>query len=670
MSIKRFLSATLSVAVAFSALTSTVLADSTNRDGINDFILRMYDVCLDRTPDNDGLNYWSNLLIDKEATGCSVACGFIYSPEFQAKKSTNEEYVSYMYSAFFGREAEKDGLDYWVTSLNDGMTRDDVFSGFTNSKEFGDLCDSYGVIRGCYIQNFDIDKTVKVNLFVERLYNVVLDRSCDNDGMTYWTTKLVSHEDTGAGVAAGFVFSPEFINKNYCDNHYVETLYASFMGRTPDKDGIDYWCSVLERGDSRENVFNGFACSPEFAGICSSYGIESGLITVSGNGTHSNGNCALCASADSTVVTNKPTTVPSAKPVSTQAPSKTPSNAPTPAQTSKPTVIPTNKPVANPTKTPSNKPSINPTKEPTKIPVKTPTVAPTLAPTKAPVATPTTVVTQVPTAVPSIIPTAIPTAVPVVPTAVVTVAPTIAPTAVPTAMPTPTPLTGLVYRDGEYYYYNSNGSLASGWITTNGAKYYFDNVTYKGLREWQFIGDKWYFFNNACQMQTGYLNHNGNMYFLNDDGSMYTGWKQFSSSFRDWYYFDPVDGYAHTGWVYDGDYYYMNPEDYKMVMGWQYVDGNWYYLSIIDGKMKHNCLLEINDASGVNLYYLEESGAMVVGWKQVNGNWYYFQESGSALRSGEYRIGDDYYYFNSNCQMLANGSANGHYYGSSGARVY
>ena len=54
---------------------------------------------------------------------------------------------------------------------------------------------------------------------------------------------------------------------------FVNRLYRTFMGREADEAGFSAWVSQLDGDVSLEDVFNGFAESPEFTRICASYGI-------------------------------------------------------------------------------------------------------------------------------------------------------------------------------------------------------------------------------------------------------------------------------------------------------------------------------------------------------------------------------------------------------------
>ena len=62
-------------------------------------------------------------------------------------------------------------------------------------------------------------------------------------------------------------------NKNLSDEGFVKTLYNLFMDRDGEPTGVAFWTSYLNGGHSREEVFQGFADSAEFARIKTSYGL-------------------------------------------------------------------------------------------------------------------------------------------------------------------------------------------------------------------------------------------------------------------------------------------------------------------------------------------------------------------------------------------------------------
>lgn len=122
------------------------------------------------------------------------------------------------------------------------------------------------------------DSDDAVAAFVERLYEYVLGRKADPEGLEYWTARLKDGNSTGAEVVYGFVFSDEFICKNTVDGAYVDILYNTCLNRGADAEGRAYWISVLNKGFSRLYVLRGFIESEEFSGICDSYGIQRGGI--------------------------------------------------------------------------------------------------------------------------------------------------------------------------------------------------------------------------------------------------------------------------------------------------------------------------------------------------------------------------------------------------------
>ena len=254
-------------------------------DDVEIFVARLYNVCLNRNPDESGLETWTTVLKNKTYTGVSTAYGFIFSTEFKNKNLCNEDYVEQLYQAFMGRASDAGGKETWVKLLNSGTTREEVFNGFALSNEFKALCNQYGIEQGKKI-NVPANGTMPngkcsicgkedgVTSFVKRLYKVCLNRDADAGGLETWTKSLRNHTETGRSVAYGFIFSNEFKNKNYSNEAYVEYLYEAFMGRSSDANGKKMWVDLLNSGKyTRVKVFDGFVGSAEFTVICNSYGI-------------------------------------------------------------------------------------------------------------------------------------------------------------------------------------------------------------------------------------------------------------------------------------------------------------------------------------------------------------------------------------------------------------
>lgn len=233
------------------------------RSDVEDFVTRFYQQCLDRSPDAAGLDYWVDLLMEGRYSGAEVAQGFVLSQEFINSGTTDSEFLDILYRAFFNREPDDGGKNYWLTQLQ-SLSREQVLSGFTNATEFDNLCDTYNISP----------VTTPVKEFVGRFYQYCFGREADTSGLNYWANHLIDGTKTGADVAQGFVFSQEFLNADTTDDQFVTVLYNAFFGREPDDGGKTYWLAQLTAGNSRSQVLDGFIYATEFNNLCANYDID------------------------------------------------------------------------------------------------------------------------------------------------------------------------------------------------------------------------------------------------------------------------------------------------------------------------------------------------------------------------------------------------------------
>ena len=124
--------------------------DRNQVNNVNLFVERLYQTCLGRRGDRNGQKDWVNKLLKKEITGIECARCFIQSKEYVNKGLSDEDYVENMYKAMMGRASDPAGKETWLAALGNGKTRDEVFAGFANSKEFGDICAAYKIEKGSY----------------------------------------------------------------------------------------------------------------------------------------------------------------------------------------------------------------------------------------------------------------------------------------------------------------------------------------------------------------------------------------------------------------------------------------------------------------------------------------------------------------------------------------
>ena len=154
-------------------------------------------------------------------------------------------------------------MSLYHSPFSDPIQKFSVLNGFLYSQEFNDLAQSYNILP--------VDPS---EFFVSRFYTIALNRDPEKDGFIYWISQLRAKTITAKDIARSFFFSKEFINKDVDDETYLTRLYLTILNRGPDVEGLDFWLTRLEEGDSRYEILDSFIYSPEFKSLAESYGVE------------------------------------------------------------------------------------------------------------------------------------------------------------------------------------------------------------------------------------------------------------------------------------------------------------------------------------------------------------------------------------------------------------
>lgn len=242
---------------------------------IEAFVERLYNLCLLRQPDGEGMQSWKEALVKREKSGAVVAHGFFFSQEMKNRNLSNEEFVELLYRVMMDREYDESGKEYWVRRLEAGVSREGVYRGFAESAEFMQVCGDYGIERGQVSVNENRDRNMGLTMFVSRLYTKALGRDYDVKGLNDWCGRILDHTWSVTDVSTkGFFESPEFLNKDLDNKEYIKVLYRTFLDREYDDEGMKYWLKKLDSGEmSRKEVLKGFSGSKEFAMIMKEYGL-------------------------------------------------------------------------------------------------------------------------------------------------------------------------------------------------------------------------------------------------------------------------------------------------------------------------------------------------------------------------------------------------------------
>ena len=153
------------------------------------------------------------------------------------------------------------------------------------------------------------------------------------------------------------------------------------------------------------------------------------------------------------------------------------------------------------------------------------------------------------------------------------------------------------YKDNGLFYHPAPEENAVGWYTIDGKEYYFDQ---SGMLCIDRTSDDGYLLdiNGEAVSTTGwYTSVSENIYYVLEDGKAATGWNKINGN---WYFFSS-DGvmYADTT---TPDSYFVGPD------GAMAEEEGW------------------KDVNNALWYYTLSNGKVVAGWQYIGGSWYYFEE--------------------------------------------
>lgn len=77
--------------------------------------------------------------------------------------------------------------------------------------------------------------------FVSRLYDKILEREPDKEGLEFWKEKIISDTMTPSEVIMEFFIEPEFESRRIEDDEFIRILYSVFFDRDPDPEGFAFW---------------------------------------------------------------------------------------------------------------------------------------------------------------------------------------------------------------------------------------------------------------------------------------------------------------------------------------------------------------------------------------------------------------------------------------------
>ncbi len=109
-------------------------------DGAAGQAYRLYQAAFDRTPDIEGLTFWTKTFDTGGLTLSEMAQSFIDSAEFAnlygAQGTVSDvEFITLLYNNVLDRDPDAEGFDYWLGQADAGISRADTLRYFSESAE-------------------------------------------------------------------------------------------------------------------------------------------------------------------------------------------------------------------------------------------------------------------------------------------------------------------------------------------------------------------------------------------------------------------------------------------------------------------------------------------------------------------------------------------------------
>ncbi len=223
-------------------------------DPLDGQVVRLFEAYFDRLPDDEGRAFWRSQRAGGRSLA-SISDFFVVSPEFVATYGELDDgaFVDLVYQNVLGRAADPDGRVNWVSQLENGRSRGSVMVGFSESVEFigatgtaPPSADEANEVWRLFLAYFDRDADqggldfwieqrwngrslasisdffaasaefqqtygeLDNGEFVDLIYGNVLDRPADDEGRSFWVGRLDDGQSRGS-VMVGFSESAEFV---------------------------------------------------------------------------------------------------------------------------------------------------------------------------------------------------------------------------------------------------------------------------------------------------------------------------------------------------------------------------------------------------------------------------------------------------------------------------
>ncbi len=182
------------------------------------FVQVLYLDVLGRAGAKSEIDFWAGLL------GAGTSQGLVAN-QIEHSGEAREHLVTTWYQTYLGRTPHNGEESFWVGQLTGGQNEATVLDGILGTQEFFNHAPALTGHSGAGTNE----------LFVEALYQVLLNRTAEGAALEFWENEIASIGRSG--VAQAIQGSLEGRTA------YVEALYNALLHRPSDPTGLDSWLS-------------------------------------------------------------------------------------------------------------------------------------------------------------------------------------------------------------------------------------------------------------------------------------------------------------------------------------------------------------------------------------------------------------------------------------------
>ena len=197
---------------------------------------------LGRPADSRSLMDWTAALQNGSHSPAGMVANLITSPE----QNMLVDPVNRLYKAYFRRNPDVGGLNFWIGRLRAGITLGHVSNEFAASPEF----------RGTY-------GALNDHAFVDLVYRNVLGRPADAAGAGYWLTQLAAGRLNRGGVMVNFSESAEYRAGTAAWNNVVQ-VWVGLLRQSPPQNYLDNWENAFRNGRPVTDLISEILNSAEY----------------------------------------------------------------------------------------------------------------------------------------------------------------------------------------------------------------------------------------------------------------------------------------------------------------------------------------------------------------------------------------------------------------------